>query len=199
MRMLALVLAATFLTGCSTSYWESGYVGARVPAAGNSAEPVQIRSVPWDRIDPVLRDLEADVSRSDTPPEDWPPERKADAHTKLMQGLQVQDDPRAVEVLGRSDFATTDKIHPNSASGRAELEAFAAKVGADTVVWSSHSLGMVDTIVERPVNNRRGDYFGGDPAMRATYSDTETMWLPMQMKSERTAYIAFFLRFIRGQ
>ncbi len=194
MKSLLLLLAACLLGGCATSPWESSYVGSRLPQS-DSREPLRIQTVPWNRLDAALQELEAETARSDIPPADWPPERKADAHAKLIRGLQIQLDPREVEVLGRSEFATTESVRPNSESGRGELATLASKVGADLIVWSSHSLGMTDHMVDRPMYNNRLGTFGGDPAMRATNSGNDAMWIPIHEKAERTAYIAFFLRY----
>lgn len=196
MKALAALLAALILTGCSSSRWETEYVGVKAPASTGAAEPVEVRSVPWERVDATLKELDSEVAASDVPPAYWSVERKADAHTKLMRGLQVNADPRTVEVLGRTEFATNDPMSPGSPGGRAELESFARKIGADTVVWSSHSLGITDRVVDRPIRGGRGELYGIDPAVRAAYSDSETMWVPTRVSSERTAYLAFFLRFV---
>jgi hypothetical protein len=196
MKALAALLAALILTGCASSRWETEYVGVKAPGSGARAEPVEVRSVPWERVDATLKELDAEIAGSDVPAAYWSEERKADAHTKLMRGLQVKADPRTVVVLGRSEFATYDPMMPGSAGGRAELESFARKIGADAVVWSSHSLGITERLVDRPIYGGRGELYGIDPAVRATYSDSETMWVPTRVSSERTAYLAFFLRFL---
>jgi hypothetical protein len=161
-------------------------------------EPLQIRSVPWERIDATLKSLEKEAAASDLAPEDWPAEKKAAAHAELLRGLQVRQDPRRVEVLGRSEFATTADMRPDTARGKAELEEFAEKIGADTVVWSSRPLGMADVIVDRPVTTYgTSDAWFRDGSGRwrsSAFSSTETTWVPTRMQADRTGYIAFFLR-----
>jgi hypothetical protein len=174
-------------------------VGAR-PASppAKPTEPVVIRSVGWDRIDSTLAELDKEAAASDIAPDDWPPERKAEAHAALLRGLQVQLDPRRVEVLGRSEFATTDDVRPDTDRGRGALEKFAEKIGADTVVWSSRPLGTTDVIEQRPVTT-----YGSEQAWfqdrggrwrSSQFTTSETTWVPMHTQADKFAYIAFFMR-----
>lgn len=198
---LGLVLA---MAGCSgPTVWERAFEpceGASLAPAAEGA-PVRVREVPWDRIHDALRDLEADVAASDIPPEEWPPERRAGAQARLLRALQVTADPASVEVLGVSEFRTTDPLRPGGA-GAEELRAFARQIGADEVVWASRYLGKAQRIEDRPVSTyttgtdwffgRRGRGRWGSGS--GFYSESTTSWVPVAVEADEHAYTAFFLR-----
>lgn len=122
--------------------WEAGYTGMRAPSAGSPY--VEIRSVEWQRIDSTLRELERQMAASNVDPDQWTPRQKSEAHATLIRALEIPEDPRRLEVLGRSDFATSADVRPTTAVGRDQLEKLAGRVGADVVVWSSRAFGEME-------------------------------------------------------
>jgi hypothetical protein len=202
-----VVVMAGALGGCSSpSVWEQGYVGPRPPAkAGDSAvvgRSVTIRNVPWDRVQEVRRSIEAEASSSDVHPDEWPSEKKADVKARLLRGLQVSTDPSRVEILGRSEFKTTDTVRPETPEGEAELAAFARRLGADMVVWSGRTLGKADKIVDRPVTTTSSSGWGrpwdggrdGHSSRDWGYTDSSTSWVPVRIQADESGFVAFFLR-----
>jgi len=201
--LLAALAASTILgsAGCTTSSWESSYVGTRDDAAGKQLTrantPVRIRVVTWDRVQRTLGELNTQANVSDIHPDDWTQAQKDEVKVKLLRGLQVTTDPARVEILGRSDFRTTDSVRPETDEGAAQLSTFARKIGADTVMYSSRPLGKADKIVREPVsvetindpflNRRDGDLPGW-------YSQRSFAWVPVRIQSEEIGFVAFFLR-----
>lgn len=197
---VGLVLAGG-LGGCATSRWQESYVGTRDAAVGRERvrqnAPVRIRAVTWERVGKTLAELESMAAASDVHPDDWSPAQKAEAKAKLLKGLQITLDPSQVEILGRSDFRTTDDVRPDTPAGEAELAAFARSIGADTVMYSARSLGKADRIVREPVSvesfhdpliDRRDDGLPG------WYSHRSFAWVPVRVQAEELGFVAFFLR-----
>lgn len=182
------------LVGC-TSTWENMYtpVGERAPALPADAA-VTLREVPWERVQATLGELEKERAASDVHPDEWTDEQKGEAKTKLLRGLQVSADPAAVRVLGRSVFRSTERVQPNSG----ELEAFARKIGATMVVWSSTYLGKTEKIVQEPVSqySTGTDRYRDDRGRRRTdsYTENSTLWVPVVVKADEHAWTAYFLR-----
>lgn len=190
------------MSGCAgPSVWEQGYVpddsGMKVVNAG--AGPVRVREVPWERMGAGLRELDQRLAASDRPPSEWSAQQRSEAKATLLRTLQVSADPSAVEVVGRSDFRTTDSVVPLGAD-RESLERFARRVGATDAVFASRSLGRADKIVDRPVtstgyvsvwgSSRRGrDRWWDD-----SYSQSSTTWVPVRVSAEETGFVVFFLR-----
>lgn len=196
-----LALLSLALGACSTSAWESAYVGSRPERAQSAdraaASRVSVRNVPWERIEATRRELEGQIAASDTHPDEWPAEKRAAAKAALLRGLQVSENPDSVDILGRSEFSSTSAVRPDDG----ELAAFAAKIGATRVVWSSRYLGKADKIVSEPVwtwtsgsewsrrsrsGPRRSDSF--------SYSQNSTTWVPVVVQADETAWVAYFLR-----
>lgn len=194
MGMAAWALTAA---GCGPSVWKARFEPAGVeapPRAANAA--VQVREVPWERLEPALAELEKDVAASDVHPDDWPEERRAEARAKLLRGLQVSVDASAVQVLGRSYFRTTDDVRP----GDGELAAFARELGATQVVWSRTHVGKADRIVQEPVTEYRTGWWD-DPVSRdrrngpsGRYTESSTTWVPVKVQADEYAFIAYYLR-----
>jgi hypothetical protein len=164
------------------------------------AAPVRIRKVPWDRMQQTLSDLERDATTSDVRPENWSPAQKADAKVRLLRALQFEGAPEQTTVLGRSEFRTTETILPEGPD-RGSLEAFARKVGATDVMWSSRILGRTEKVVEQPVTSfNNGSFWGGgsrrhrDRWWSSSYTETQTSWVPMRVPADDTGFVAFFLR-----
>lgn len=204
MRTATLIVPvlASLLAGCSgPSVWQQGYVRderAAVAPLPDSA-PVRVREVPWERMGGTLRDLEQRVAASDRPPAEWSPQQQLDAKATLLRGLQVTADPASVEVVGRSEFRTTDTVVPLGAD-RASLERFARSIGATDAVFAARSLGRADKIVDRPVTStgyvsvwgssrRDRDRWWDD-----SYSHSSTTWVPVKVTAEETGFVVFFLR-----
>lgn len=197
------LLAATALGGCTASPWNATYVGRRDPGAALEAErgaarPVVVRSVPWERIEQTLRELDAEIAATDVHPDEWPEARKEAAKARLLRGLQVSDPAELIEVLGKSEFRTTDRVHPETPKGEAELVAFARLVGADLVVWSGRYLGKADRVVKEPVTTYSSGTDWGwtrDDARRPlAFSESSTTWVPVRVQMDELGYVAYFLR-----
>ena len=150
--------------------------------------PVQVREVAWDRLQSGLKELEAEQGKSDVSPADWSAQRKAGEKAKLLKVLQVSEEPASVEVLGRSDFRSTTPLRPES-SDQPELLAMARKVGANKVVWSRRLVGQADTIVREPMTTFESDHRG-----RRVFSESSTTWVPLSVRADQYAYVAYFLR-----
>jgi len=204
--VLSLVVALGF-AGCQSSPWEGAYTGLRDPdaaerASRGEAAPVRVRQVPWGRVRETLDAIEKDVAASDVHPDEWTPQRKLEAKAKLLKGLQVSESPESVQVLGRSEFRTTDRIAPETEEGRAELERFAQSVGADMVVWSGQYLGKTERVVKEPIttysSGSRSNWTRADRTTPGIFSETETTWVPVRVQMDELGYIAYFLKLDGG-
>lgn len=195
------VCAAAAVAGCSgPSAWEQAFVpdrGAQVVAQMTQGAPVRIRGVPWERMQATLAEAQREAAASNTHPDDWTPAQKLAAKDKLLKGLQFGADPDRVEIIGRSEFRTTETIIPDGADRRG-LEEFARKVGATDVVWASRILGKTEKVVDRPVTSYgHGSFWGSyrdhDQWWSDGYSDTRTTWVPVRVPADETGFVAFFL------
>jgi hypothetical protein len=192
--LLAAVLLCGLgtLQGCTSSQWEQNYVGTSGAPPLAKAAPVQLREVPWDRVQSGLREIEAEQAKSDVHPEEWPTEKKAAVKGTLLKTLQVSEAPSTVEVVGRSAFRTTTPLSPESDK---ELVEFARREGADRVAWSRRLMGKADEIVQEPVTT-----FGTVYADRwgrrgsSVFTESSTTWVPIRVQSDEYAYVAYFLR-----
>jgi hypothetical protein len=187
--------------GCaSPSVWERSFDGptAALKKAPESAAAARIREVPWTRMQETLGDLREQVAKSDIHPDEWTPEQRAEAKARLLRGLQISADPARVEVLGRSEFRTTEAVKPSDAS----LQDFARRLGATTVVYATTSLGKADTIVDKPVTTTYNDSWGGAGGGRERggryrdpiFSGTSTSWVPVVVQTEERGFVAFYLK-----
>lgn len=196
-----LVPLAAVLAGCAgPTVWEQSFSPAPEAAVSPAPKdaPVRLRQIPWERMRQALTDLEQEAATGDVPPEEWPPARKSAVKERLLRSLQATAPPEGVEVVGRSEFRTTDAVRPDGADA-ASLEAFARRVGATDVVWSTRVLGRTAKIVDKPVTtygtttwygSRRGrDRWWGD-----TRTDSSTTWVPMSVPADETGVVAFYLR-----
>ncbi|MBL8764674.1 MAG: hypothetical protein JNM07_10440 [Phycisphaerae bacterium] len=192
---IVLLLAPGIVPGCSPSLWESEFKsnGAPAPPLARDAA-VRLREVPWERLQGALGELRAQVASSDVHPDDWSPAQRADAHARLLRGLQITSDPAAVQVLGRSEFRTTSRVRPSDP----QLEQFARRVGATTVIWTSTYTGKADSIEQEPVNEWRTgtitDRLNRERRADAFYSDNATIWIPVVVQKDEYAWMAYFLR-----
>lgn len=195
--------ASLLLTACAApSSWETEFKPApgvvvlpRDAAKTTEAPaPVRVREIPWARMAATMQDLNNDIATSDVHPEEWSQERKDAAKAKLLRGLQLSEDPASVQILGRSDFRTTaSSTRPDDG----QMEAFARRLGATTVVWASQYVGKADRIVQEPVHEyRSGTYDRWDrrDPHRGSISETSTTWVPVRIQVDENAFIAFFVR-----
>lgn len=182
------------LTGCGASPWEGTFSPVSPGAPALAADtPVRLRDVSWERLQAALTELEAERAASDAPPDEWPAEKKADAKARLLRALQVTADPATVQVLGRSTFRTTWQTDPNDG----ELAAFARRIGATTVVWSTNYLGKTRVVRDEPVSEwRTGSYPSYRDGRRhtQTFSENATIWVPVVVDADEHAFMAYFLR-----
>lgn len=192
---LALLTLSLALSGCaSPSLWETSYSGPTQPLkkASETAPAARIREIPWSRMSDTLAGLREQAAKSDIHPDEWSAEQREAAKAQLLKGLQISADPARVEVLGRSEFRTTDTLKPTDFA----LQDFARRLGATTVVYAMTSLGKADTIVEKPITTTytesswRGSGRGRDPI----FSGSSTTWVPVRIQTEELGWVAFYLR-----
>lgn len=206
--MLVVFFMVVGLGGCqASSAWSGAFVperalgGALAPAplvTGPKGDPVQIRSITWERMEAAMRDWEHEATTSDVHPEDWDASKKQDVRAKLLRGLQYSGDPGAAVVVGRAAFKTTDIIRPESPEDREVLREFARRSGSNYVIWASRYVGKADAVVQESVTS----YRSGTEWRRETdgtrrsnpYNDSTTTWVPIRIQKDETAYIAVFLR-----
>lgn len=196
----AVLAAGLLLGGCSgPSVWEQTYVRDTATVAPlDKTAPVRVRSIPWERMQATLTDMQGMVAASNVHPEDWSAAQKDAAKIKLLQGLQVSVAPERMTILGKSEFRTTETILPDGAD-RESLENFARKVGATDVVWSNRILGRTEKVIEKPVTSYSTGTFWGRRDRRSrwwddSYSQSSTTWVPMRVPADDTGFVAFFLR-----
>jgi len=167
--------------------------GARV----DTGEQVRVQQVPWERIEAMLKEQDAEVASSDVHPDQWSAEQKGESKAKMLRWLQVSGDAASIDVLGRSTFRTTDGVRPETEEGRGELVKLARKLGGDLVVWSSRSLGKSEKVVDRPVTSYRSgtiSYVDRKGKVRTqSYSDSETTWVPTRVVADEMEFVAYFL------
>jgi hypothetical protein len=203
-RLPIAIFAAIFLLAGCASPWEQSLVleswDAAPVAPSGPVDPrsVELRSVPWERVQATLAELHEDAVKSDQNPADWSPERKAEEKARLLRGLQVAEDPATVQVLGRSTFTSTRLIRPE-ADDDAGLRKVAASVGANRAVWARSLLGTTESVVHEPVQtNYNSSGFGRDSRTgrlrNTSFSETSTTWVPTRVQQNEYGYIAFFLR-----
>lgn len=195
--LIAAVALCGALAGCAKSLWETEFTGSgdAAPALAGDAL-VRVRDAPWERVQQALVEIDKEWASSDTHPDDWAQERKTAVRGKLLKALQVPGDPATVEVLGRSEFRTTSRVRPDDG----ELTDFARRVGATTVVWSSVYIGKADRIVQEPVTEFRtgggaGRWWGRGGRWRGSaFAESWTVFVPVVVRADEHAYVAFFLR-----
>jgi len=201
LAMPMIPLLAVVIGGCSSSPWDTSYVGVRDPLAAQAAgsgvsTPIVVRSVPWERVQQTLSELQNEAAASDVHPDEWASDQKLASKQKLLKGLQITETAESIQILGRSEFRTTDSVRPESQRGEAELAAFGRTLGADMIVWSGRYLGKAERIVKESVSTySSGTDWGwrrhGEPS---TFSDYSTTWVPIKIELDELGYIAFFLK-----
>lgn len=194
MRSALLIALALSLSAC-VSPWEESFEaapGAYLEPLPPEA-PVDVRRVPWERLDVALVELEREVIESDTHPSEWPDERLAARDGRLLLALQVsQPDAR---ILGRSVFRSVDPIRPDDG----QLGTFARQLGADLAIWSSRYQGKTTIVKQEPVTTYGSRYGGrgryGYDSDRGSYiSFQETSYVPVVIEADEYAWVAYYVR-----
>ncbi len=195
----ASLAAIALLAGCASSPWERNYDGVRLSDSATAGDVV-VREVPWERLESVRTELKDTIVKSDIHPDEWTTPQREQFKATLLRGLQVSEAPSNVEILGRSEFKSTENVKPNGGA----LVAWAKKVGANRVVWTRRGLGKVTTVTREPVwtFTSGADYFRNDTDGRrrtVTYSESTTTWVPVVVQADETAWVAYFLRVPPGK
>ena len=190
--------------GCQATAWErtfeahdglveTGAAPAARSDAGAAVPFVDVRRVPWERMDGALERLNELAASSSTHPEEWTTDRLGRARAELLEALQISEPPARVEVLGRSLFTTTDPVRPDDGS----LAAFARAIGADRAVWASRYLGKAERIEREPVTsyNSGSTWFKRDGRWRSgSYSENSTTYIPVVIDADEFAFAVYYLR-----
>jgi hypothetical protein len=217
LKMVGLVAAALAPASCGPTLWEQSFRSSLHGSAAPTASPdsgtgllagaevpkeqqptsVLVREIPWERMERVRGELRQQAASSATHPDDWPAEQQLAARAKLLEGLQVPTDPAKTDILGFSEFRTTDTVRPPGQDG--SLAAFARRIGADRVVWSARVLGKAERVSQEPVTVYRDAHdWTWDPAERryrpGAVPDRTTGWVPVVVSTDETAWVAYFLR-----
>jgi hypothetical protein len=202
---VSMTLTALCLGGCaSPNPWSQSYVREKalspdLALAPLDRAPVQVRSIPWDRMEMAMREWETEATKSDVHPEDWDANKKESVKGSLLRNLQISNDPAAISIVGRAGFKTTDTIRPDTPSDEEELRKFARTIGANQVIWASKYVGKADAIVQESVTSyTTGTDWNYDRSDRRRrhepFSASTTTWVPVRIQKDETAYVAVFLR-----
>jgi len=190
--MILLALGALALGACS-NVWRDNFVGAPIDYYPPT-ETVDVREVPWTRVDATLAQIERTRAESDTHWKDWSEERLMDEQRRLLTGLQIPEDPEDIIVLGRSVFRSVGEVSPQGP----ELSGFAAELGADYAVWSWDYIGKTEKIVREPVTRtgvRPSYYRDSDGKRRHTFVPwSETIYVPIVVEANEYAWVVYYLR-----
>ncbi|MCA9302584.1 MAG: hypothetical protein KC996_00530 [Phycisphaerales bacterium] len=193
-RSLAAVIPilAIILAGCSTP-WKDHYTGAPI-GHYERTDDVEIREVPWQRVDEALRYIDEQRAASDIHWSEWSRDDKFEEQGVLLRALQISGDPRDIIVLGRNVFRSTDDLSPQDGS----LAKFAQSIGADYAVWSAHYVGKADKVVQEPVH-RSGisiGVHGGHGHHGHTIGGwDETVYVPVVVEADEYAWVVYYLRY----
>lgn len=188
--VIALTLGATAGLGGCANIWQDHYRPIGAIEALPASTSVEIREIPWERMERGITTAQTRAAESDVHPSEWDEATKVEARGELLRDLQVQADPATIRVVGVSSFRTTDTIRPWDGA----LADFASDVGADLVVWSDRYMGKADAIVDRTVYvDRIGDGRNRNGDDRTRFS-TETFNVPVVVRKDERGYTAFFIR-----
>ncbi|MCC6229088.1 MAG: hypothetical protein IT432_07675 [Phycisphaerales bacterium] len=193
--LLGAALAPSLLGGCTSSPWQATYTALSSDPLAPTTD-VKIRGVSWERLEPALRELDAEAAKSDTPPEEWSADLRAQRQATLLEALQVPRATGSVDIIGRSAFKSTDNVEPEDG----QLAAFARQKGANLVVYSRTYLGKTDKIVSEPVttySSGRDSWWQSDARRRrrhVDFSETSTSWVPMKIQADEHFFVAYFLK-----
>jgi hypothetical protein len=185
------------LGGCSqASVWDQHLVKGPEAALAPLAEGdrVVVRDVVWERVQTTLDEIRAIAAASDVHPSEWDASQQREVKSKLLRGLQVSQAPEGVQVLGSSQFRTTEPLTNREQS----LSRIARDLGANMVVYSTRVLGKSDRIVRESVSTTTtGTAWLRDADERRrpeTYSETSTSWVPVRVSADEVGAVAYFLR-----
>ena len=193
-RLAVFGSIAVTLTAC-TSPWRESFEPATI-ADSPPTERAVIREVPWERIDTVLRAIDAERAASDVHPDEWPADRLDAEKARLATALQLSEDPADLEILGRSVFKSTADVDLFDGS----LSAFATSIGADYAIWSTSYVGRAQTIEREPVtrtgagwtrHRRRDGHVDYD---YLPYN--ETLYVPVVIERDQFAWVVFYVRLL---
>jgi hypothetical protein len=188
-------LVAIFSCGCATNPWQKSFQpnplleGQKFPPA----ESVQVRNVEFERLQRYSAQEKKIRVESTTSPADYTPEERAAAKDRLLEALQMRERGDEIEVLGWSEFESTQQLDSRSSM----LSDFAKGIGADYVVVSSEYLGRVMTTVDRPLTTYSHVYAWGRRGHAYPLSYSDTTWVPMNVMEDRFLYTAAYLRKMR--
>lgn len=186
--LISLVVPLALASGC-TSVWEENFrPNALVPTTAPPTTHVDLREVPWQRIDATLSALNQEFVASPISPVDWPPERKEAAQAQLLSGLQVQWRQPQPQILGSSRFRSTQPLRADDPA----LAAFGRRIGATLIVWSATYLGKADRVQSEPVTSFTW-FNGGDPWYTGG-SAQSTSWVPVVVQADEYAWLVYFVR-----
>jgi hypothetical protein len=189
-------LLLLLLSACSSpSIWQRSLTkGPDAALALTSGVIPTLRTVPWERVESTMREIDRRITTSNVHPDDWTPEQKHETKAYLLRGLQVSQPAESVRILGSSQFRTTDPLN----DATRELSAIASKLGADMVVWSSRVVGKADRVEQHMGSaSTWGTGWYRDNAGNTrpdSYHEHSTLWIPVRMSVDETAAIAYFLR-----
>jgi hypothetical protein len=192
--MLASLVISLLLASCATP-WKRSFE----PVAEGVYAPtdrVIIRRVPWERLNGALGAIEQDRAASDTHPAEWPIEKRREEHARLVQALQLSEEPDRVIILGRSVFRSTGNVEIMDGS----LSAFARSIGADYAIWSSTFIGRAQTVEQETITRHGHTY-----ARRRTRDGHidydfipfhETIYVPVVVERDEHAWLVFYARIV---
>ena len=192
LKPAALCVGTLVLAGC-TNIWRDNFVGAPIDHYPPT-ETVDLREVPWSRIDRTLAAIERERAASDVHWKDWSEQRLLEEHERLLKGLQISEDPEDIIVLGRSVFRSVQPVSPYAP----ELEGFASELGADYAVWSSSFVGKSERVIQEPITrsgvrpHHSRDGSGVDRHSFAPWS--ETIYVPIVVEANEYAWVVYYLR-----
>jgi len=189
----ALLTLWALVLGACNNIWRDNFVGAPIDYYPPT-RTVDLREVPWSRVNSTLEEIERRRAESDEHWEDWSEERLMDEQRRLLKGLQIPEDPEDIIVLGRSVFRSVGEVSPLDP----ELRGFATELGADYAVWSWNFIGKAQTIVREPVTTsgvRSGYYRDSSGHRRHRYTPwSETIYVPVVVEANEYAWVVYYLR-----
>lgn len=187
-----LLLVSAGFAGCA-SPWKRTFEPA-TEAVYPPTERVVIRSVPWERVNTALREIERARADSDISPVEWGRDRQLAEQARLASALQLSEDPESLAVLGRSVFKSVGDVRVLDGS----LSSFARSIGADYAVWSTTYLGKTQS-VETETISRHGYTYGRhrrrDGRIDYDYLPYyETIYVPVVVERDQHAWIVYYVR-----
>lgn len=192
--VLASLAIACLLASCATPWkrsFEPYAEGAYAPT-----DRVVIRRVPWERLNEALGAIEQERATSDIHPMDWPVEKRRAEHARLVQALQLGEEPERVVILGRSVFRSTGNVEIMDGS----LASFARSIGADYAIWSSTFIGRAQTVEQETITRHGHTY-----ARRRTRDGHidydfipfhETIYVPIVVERDEHAWLVYYARIV---